>query len=75
MKSSRGAGRRYLPTSPFNNAAHDPVVEQFAVRDRVSHDKYGLGWVIGVEVDVAVLVDFGTQRQRIPAPYARMFKL
>jgi hypothetical protein len=75
MKSSRGGARRHLPTSPFAAPPAPPPVEQFAIDDRVSHDKYGLGVVVGVEEDSAVLVDFGTQKVRIPAPYPKLFKL
>ncbi|HEU5155838.1 MAG TPA: hypothetical protein VFU43_02505 [Streptosporangiaceae bacterium] len=52
-----------------------PIVEQFALDDRVTHDTYGLGKVISVEDEIAVLVDFGTQTQRITAPYDKLFKL
>ncbi len=45
------------------------------MRDQVTHDKYGLGVVLGVEEDVAVLVDFGTQRMRILVPCAKLSKL
>ena len=31
--------------------------------------------MIGVEDEVAVLVDFGTQKERITAPYSKMTKL
>ena len=76
MKPKRAAARRYLPASPFNvPAAPPPRIEQYAVHDRVSHDKYGLGTVIAVEDGVAVLVDFGTERARIVAPYAKLVKL
>jgi hypothetical protein len=75
MKRSRAATRRHLPGSPFNAPAEPPPVEQFALHDRVTHDKYGLGQVIGVEDDVAVLVDFGTRTERITAPYHKLFKL
>ena len=76
MKPKRAATRRYLPTSPFNVPGRvAPPVEQFAVRDLVSHDKYGLGTVIAVEDGVAVLVDFGTQTARVVAPYAKLVKL
>lgn len=75
LKSSRAVPRRHLPTSPFKAPAAVPV-ETFAVQDRVSHDKHGLGTVVGVEGDVAVLVDFGTQqRRRITAPYPKLVKL
>jgi hypothetical protein len=75
MNTSRAATRRHLPTSPFNAPAAAPPVEQFALQDRVTHDKYGLGSVIGVEDDIAVLIDFGTHQQRIAAPYAKLTKL
>ena len=52
-----------------------PVVEHYAVRDQVTHDKYGLGVVIGVEGESAVLVDFGTHKARIAIPCAKLFKL
>ncbi|MCW2887176.1 MAG: hypothetical protein QOE54_4690 [Streptosporangiaceae bacterium] len=75
MNSSRAATRRHLSTSPFNAPAATPPIEQFSLQDRVTHDKYGLGLVIGVEDDIAVLIDFGTHQQRITAPYAKLMKL
>lgn len=76
MKTSRTVTRRYLPGSPFNvPAAPAPPIETFALQDRVTHDKYGLGLVIGVEEDIAVLVDFGPQQERILSPYAKLTKL
>jgi hypothetical protein len=50
-------------------------VEHFSVHDRVSHDSYGLGTVIGVEDDYAVLVDFGSHQERLTTPYAKLVKL
>ncbi|WP_262496109.1 hypothetical protein [Nonomuraea sp. SYSU D8015] len=41
----------------------------------MSHDKYGLGRVIAVEQNVAVLVDFGAETYRIAAPYTKLEKL
>jgi hypothetical protein len=75
MKKSE-ASRRPLPTSPFKAQVEAPR-KHFAVGDRVSHDRYGLGRVIGVEgdSDIAVLVDFGSQQQYIVQPYTAMFKL
>ncbi|GAA1254925.1 hypothetical protein GCM10009677_00890 [Sphaerisporangium rubeum] len=52
-----------------------PPVECFVVQDLVSHDRYGLGRVIGVDDDIAVVVDFGTKTYRISAPYAKLVKL
>ena len=76
MKPVRAASRRFLPGSPFNVLPVDPPVEQFAVRDRVTHDKYGLGWVVLVEEDDdAVIVVFGSRKVRILSPFARLTKL
>jgi hypothetical protein len=75
MKPARATTRRYLPGSPFNAPPAAPPLEQYAVHDQVTHDKYGLGVVIGVEQDIAVLVDFGPQQARIRAPYTKLTKL
>ena len=75
MKSARVASRRFLSTSPFGPPPAAPPAEQFAVRDQVTHDTYGLGRVIGVEVDTALVVDFGSCRVRIVTPCAKLTKL
>jgi hypothetical protein len=75
MKPARAASRRLLPGSPFNTLPAAPPVEQFAVRDQVTHDRYGLGWVLLVEDDQAVVVEFGSHRVRILSPFARLTKL
>jgi hypothetical protein len=69
MKQPRG-----LSTSPFQNAAPRPV-EVFELNDRVTHDRYGLGSVIGVESDIAVLVDFSSEQARIVSPFTKLTKL
>lgn len=76
MKAARAATRRYIPGSPFNNFPQ-PVrhVDSYALNDQVTHDKYGLGVVIGVEEEIAVLVDFGNQQERITTPYNKLTKL
>jgi hypothetical protein len=74
MKPARAATRRHLPGSPFNAPEAAPV-KVFAIGDRVTHDKFGLGEVIGVEEDIAVLVKFGAQQVRVTTPYARMSAL
>jgi len=74
MKPARAATRRYLPTSPFRPPPTLPV-EQFAVLDQVTHDRYGLGRVIRVEVDATLVVDFGSCRVRIATPCAKLTKL
>ncbi len=68
------APRRHLQTSPFA-APVTPTVEEFAVGDQVTHDRFGLGRVIGAEKDIAVLVDFGPHKTRIPSPFKGMSKL
>jgi hypothetical protein len=75
MKPARAAPRRSLPGSPWNTPPVDAPVEQFTVRDRVTHDKYGLGWVVLVEDDEAVIVDFGSHKVRILSPFAKLTKL
>lgn len=75
MKHARAASRRFLPGSPFNSQHQDAPVEQYAVNDQVSHDKYGLGRVILIGDDDSVVVDFGSCKVRICSPYARMAKL
>lgn len=75
MKPTGSARRRHLPTSPFKPPPAAPPAKEFAPHDQVTHDKYGLGRVLEVEDGHAVLVDFGTGKIRIPAPYAKLFKL
>ena len=74
MKAHRAAAWWYLLGSPFQAPLVRPA-ETFAVHDQVTHDAYGLGVILGVEDDVAVLVDFGPQRLRIPVPCAKLTKL
>jgi hypothetical protein len=40
----------------------------------VTHDKYGLGVILGVE-DHTVLVDFRSQQRWIPLPCAKLTKV
>ena len=73
MKPYAGT-RRHLPSSPFKPKAV-PVVETFVVDERVTHDKYRLGRVVGVEGDQAVVVDFGESRVRLFTPFDKLSKL
>ena len=75
MKPARAATRRLLPGSPFNSMPADPPVEQFAVQDQVTHDKYGLGRVVSIQDDDTLVVDFGTRRVRLTMPCAKLAKL
>ncbi len=76
MNHYRAVPRRPLPGSPFNVPdAVEPEPEQYAVADRVTHDKYGLGTVIGVEEGISVLIDFGSHKQRLRTPCTKLTKL
>jgi hypothetical protein len=75
MKPARAATRRFLPTSPFKAPPDPPPAEQFAVQDQVTHDKHGLGRVISIDDDTALIIDFGTQKVRIATPCAKLTKL
>jgi hypothetical protein len=75
MKPTRAATRRFLPTSPFKPPPDAPPAEQFAVQDQVCHDKYGLGRVMSVEDDTALVIDFGNGQVRITTPCAKLTKL
>ncbi|GLW73281.1 hypothetical protein Kpho02_55800 [Kitasatospora phosalacinea] len=73
MKKSE-AVRRHLPTSPFKARTEAPR-KHFSVGERVTHDAYGLGRVVGAEGDTAVMVDFGSRQERIVEPYTGMYPL
>ena len=75
MKPAPAATRRFLPTSPFKPPPPAGPVEQFAVQDQVTHDKYGLGRVVSVEDDTALVIDFRTHQVRITTPCAKLTKL
>ena len=74
MKPARAATRRYLPGSPFNTPPVVRPVKEFAAGDQVTHDRYGLGRVLSAD-ESGVFVDFGTQQERIAAPYSKLTKL
>lgn len=74
MRPRPGTARRRPVGSPFADPVAVPL-QQFAIDDRVTHDRFGLGTVYAVEEGLAVLVDFGSRRERIPAPYAKLSKL
>lgn len=74
MKQRSAAKRRFLPGSPFNNIEPTQTIETFAVQDRVTHDTYGLGRVVGAEAE-AVTVDFGSHQLRIVSPFHKLTKL
>ena len=45
------------------------------VDERVTHDKYGLGRVVSVEGDQAVVVDFGDSQIRLMRPFDKLSSL
>ena len=52
------------------------LIASYSISDRVSHDRYGLGTVVGTENgDAAVLVDFGPKVLRVALPTTKMVKL
>ena len=76
MNRRAPATRRSLPSSPFTaqreQAARDQ--QKFAVDDRVTHDRHGLGTVVDVEDDSCV-VAFGGERRRIALSGGKLHKL
>jgi hypothetical protein len=73
MKPHAGT-RRHLASSPFQPAAPAEVLT-FEQDERVIHDKYGLGRVVSVETDQAVVVDFGDRQVRLVRPFPKLSKL
>lgn len=57
MRPRQPAKKPHLPNSPFR-AAEVPVIPDFAVNDRVTHDRHGLGSVVRVTGD-RIHVRFG----------------
>ncbi len=50
-------------------------MEEYAVGDRVTHDRHGMGLVTGVQGDVAVYVDFGSGVRRLSRPTPKLHAL
>jgi hypothetical protein len=78
MNPYRALPQRPLPVSPFNAAVTaDPPseAERYSVNDKVTHDKYGLGTIIGVEEGVGVFVDFGSHKKGLRTPCSKLVKL
>ncbi|WP_432492506.1 hypothetical protein [Kineococcus auxinigenes] len=64
MSPRASAARRHLPTSPFQPAAPRTPTE-FAVDDRVTHDRHGLGTVVAIGADEQVTVRFSSGEVRL----------
>ena len=73
METTSAHLRPRHPSSPFQPHP-EAVVEAFHVDDRVSHDSYGLGRVVGVDGGGAT-VDFSSKTVRIASPFRKMTKL
>ena len=61
------------PSSPFQ-PYREPRIEKYELDDRVSHDSYGLGRVVGLDAGGAT-VDFSSRTVRISTPFHKMTKL
>lgn len=66
--------RRHLSSSPFKPPVEEPVVV-YEIGERVTHDTYGLGRVVGLEGNIAVSIDFGVHTKRINLPSKKLFGL
>jgi len=74
--ADRARPRRFIAGSPFNKpTAPEPPPEEYALQDRVTHDRYGLGRVVALEDESSLIVDFGSRVTRIRLPCPRMTKL
>lgn len=73
MKPHAGS-RRHLASSPFQPPAA-VTVATYELDERVTHDKYGMGRVVNVETDQAVVVDFGNVQVRLMRPFDKLSHL
>ena len=74
MNTPLAGSRRRPSASPFRDPA-PRIIESYAVGERVSHDRYGMGRVVGVDEGNSIVVDFGSQTLRISSPYNKLIKL
>lgn len=65
---------KHLSSSPF---PAPPEVDHptYEVGERVCHDEFGLGRVVGSEGKVAVSIDFGAVTRRVTLPAPRLYSL
>ena len=73
MAPSPAPPRPHHASSPFRPAP-EPIIEEFAVGDRVCHDTYGLGRVVGID-GTGATVNFGSSTVRVTTPFRKMTKL
>lgn len=74
MNSRSTARRPYLPASPFKDNTPPPI-ELFAVDDMLTHDRHGLGRVVGLGNGNQVHVDFGSEVRTIVLPSTKVTRL
>ncbi|GAB3871534.1 hypothetical protein [Terrabacter terrigena] len=65
--------RRHLASSPFRPAPA-PDIEEFAVGDRVSHLRHGLGVVVASSASTVTL-KFESGVVRVNSPFERLTRL
>lgn len=73
MNSRSVARRPSLPASPFT-APVAPEIEQFSVNDLLTHDRHGMGRVVGLGTN-QVHVDFGSEVRTIHLPSSKVTRL
>ncbi len=73
VTTSSGNPRPRHASSPFQ-PQRASVIEGYVVDDRVSHDSYGLGRIVGVDAGGAT-VDFMGKTVWITTPFRKMTKL
>lgn len=66
--------RKHLSSSPFRPPAEESH-PTYAMGERVCHDTFGLGRVVGVEGSIAVSIDFGSSTRRVTLPASRLAAL
>jgi hypothetical protein len=76
MNPRSGHVHRRPPGSPFNKPEPEPPpAEVYAVSDRVTHDRYGVGTVTAVVGTAEVTVNFGSEVRRIALPSTKLQRL
>lgn len=73
MNSRSSAKRPVLPASPFS-APVAPTIDRYDIDDMLTHDRHGLGRVVGLGNN-QVHVDFGTEVRTIHLPSSKVTRL